>query len=371
MKTQQQAAVLSLIHKEPLVDLVYQVGRNVSAVTDAVQNCVASVTSEKSKQFLEEHLGIELLNSLNLNPTNVCNAKCVFCVYPQVANDEGRERAVMSFNLFKRAVDEVAQYGVTSADLTPIVGDPLVDPKIDEKIAYLRQCGFREVNMTTNGILLDKNEFYRRILDAGITHVYISMPACDKDEYFRVYKVDSYEAVRRGLLKLLELNRERGEPAFIRIRFRNALPPSVIMKSEDFKKIIKPFVSEKVSYNFTREYDNWANSVGPEHMVGQMRLKKPRRPINVPCRSLFGCRILTDGTVRLCGCRMKFSEKDDLIVGNIMTESLSAILKSEATRKIIKSFFDGDRPKVCQECTMYSPVTYSWLKNRLKKVPAN
>ena len=34
----------------------------------------------------------------------------------------------MSFEVFKKAVDEWAALGGQSLDLTPVVGDPLVDP---------------------------------------------------------------------------------------------------------------------------------------------------------------------------------------------------------------------------------------------------
>jgi MoaA/NifB/PqqE/SkfB family radical SAM enzyme len=68
--------------------------------------------------------------------TNICNAKCTFCAYPKVVANKTLQTGVMSFEVFKKAVDEWAALGGQSLDLTPVVGDPLVDPGILDKVDY-------------------------------------------------------------------------------------------------------------------------------------------------------------------------------------------------------------------------------------------
>ena len=68
--------------------------------------------------------------------TNICNAKCTFCAYPKVVTNKTLQTGVMSFEVFKKAVDEWAALGGQSLDLTPVVGDPLVDPGILQKVDY-------------------------------------------------------------------------------------------------------------------------------------------------------------------------------------------------------------------------------------------
>ena len=60
--------------------------------------------------------------------TNICNAKCTFCAYPKVVANKTLETGVMPLATFKKAVDEWSALGGQSLDLTPVVGDPLVDP---------------------------------------------------------------------------------------------------------------------------------------------------------------------------------------------------------------------------------------------------
>jgi hypothetical protein len=68
--------------------------------------------------------------------------------------------------------------------------------------------------------------------------------------------------------------------------------------------------------------------------------------------------------VRLCGCRMKSSDLDDLVVGNVNQQSLEEISASAKTKSIIEGFYRGERPETCKSCTLYSPVTRSWLNGR-------
>ena len=68
--------------------------------------------------------------------TNICNAKCSFCAYPKVVENKTLQTGVMSFDIFKKAVDEWAAVGGQNLDLTPVVGDPLVDPGVLDKVDY-------------------------------------------------------------------------------------------------------------------------------------------------------------------------------------------------------------------------------------------
>src|ERR1035441_8197811 len=95
--------------------------------------------------------------------TNICNAKCTFCAYPKVVANKTLETGVMSFEVFKKAVDEWAALGGRSLDLTPVVGDPLVDPGILDKVDYaVNKAGLKDVYLTTNAILINKNDTYKK-----------------------------------------------------------------------------------------------------------------------------------------------------------------------------------------------------------------
>lgn len=304
--------------------------------------------------------------------TNICNAKCTFCAYPKVVANRTLETGVMSFEIFKKAVDEWAALGGQSLDLTPVVGDPLVDPGILEKVDYaVNKAGLKDVYLTTNAILINKNDTYKKLIDLGIAAVFISTQGASKAAYEKIYGVRHYDEAMSGIRNLMDYNRSKGEPARIVVRFRNHEKPSEIIRSPDFQKNIRPYLSERVRVNFTVDFDNWGGTIKPEDMSGFMRLRKLPPALNVPCKNLFNFAVRHDGRVRLCGCRLTQNDNDDLVVGNIREKSLAEISRSDEAWQKIKGFYSGQRPHTCQECTFYQPVSSSWLEQRIRENPSN
>lgn len=80
--------------------------------------------------------------------TNHCNLRCIFCGQQAMT----REKGYMSEEIFKKIVDECAEYS------TPIRmirwGEPFLHPKIFEFCEYAKSKGLW-VHITTNGLLLD------------------------------------------------------------------------------------------------------------------------------------------------------------------------------------------------------------------------
>jgi MoaA/NifB/PqqE/SkfB family radical SAM enzyme len=299
--------------------------------------------------------------------TNICNAKCTFCAYPKVVANKTLQTGVMSFEVFKKAVDEWAALGGQSLDLTPVVGDPLVDPGILQKVDYAVNKGhLKDVYLTTNAILINKNDTYKKLIDLGIAAVFISTQGANKAVYEKIYGVNHYDEAMSGIRNLMEYNRSKGEPARIVVRFRNHEKPSQIIRSPDFKKNIQPYLSERVRVNYTVDFDNWGGTIKPEDMSGNMRLRKLPPLLNVPCVNLFNFAVRHDGRVRLCGCRLQTNDNDDLVVGNIKDRTLGEISKGDEAWGIIKGFYEGKRPHTCLECTFYQPINQGWFEQRAK-----
>jgi MoaA/NifB/PqqE/SkfB family radical SAM enzyme len=318
-----------------------------------------------SAEAVWPHRHLEASGLLITGVTNICNAKCTFCAYPKVVENKTLQTGVMSFDIFKKAVDEWAAAGGEDLDLTPVVGDPLVDPGVLDKVDYaVNRAHIKRVYLTTNAILLDRNDTYKKLIDLGIAGVFISTQGASKAAYEKVYGVKKYDEAMSGIRHLLEYNRAKGEPAQIIIRFRNEEKPSQIIRSPDFVQQIKPFLSDQVRVNFTVDFDNWGGTIQPADMSGAMRMRRLPPRLDVPCTALFGFSIRHDGNVRLCGCRLTRNDLDDLVVGNLKEKSLAEISQSDEAWSIIKGFYAGKRPETCTGCTFYNPIDQDWLKNR-------
>jgi MoaA/NifB/PqqE/SkfB family radical SAM enzyme len=318
-----------------------------------------------SPEVLWPHRHLEASGVLMTGITNICNAKCTFCAYPKVVQNKTLQTGVMPFDIFKKAVDEWAAAGGEALDLTPVVGDPLVDPGVLDKVDYaVNQARIKTVALTTNAILLDRNDTYKRLIDLGIGCVFISTQGTSKDVYEKVYGVKKFDEAMSGIRHLLEYNHAKGEPAQIIIRFRNEEKPSQIIRSKVFIENIKPYLSEKVRINFTVDFDNWGGTIQPKDISGSMKMRRLPSQLDVPCTGLFGFSLRHDGSVRLCGCRLTRTDLDDLVVGNLREKSMAEISQSDEAWNIIKGFYSGKRPETCVGCTLYNPIDNAWLKSR-------
>jgi MoaA/NifB/PqqE/SkfB family radical SAM enzyme len=327
-----------------------------------------SITPEE----LWAHRHLEPSSTLVTGVTNICNAKCSFCAYPKVVANKTLQTGIMPFDVFKKAVDEWAAVGGQSLDLTPVVGDPLVDPGLLEKVDYaVNQAHIKNVVLTTNAILINRNDTYKKLIDLGIGGVFISTQGASREVYEKIYGVKHYDDAMSGIRNLMEYNRSKGEPARIIVRFRNHEKPSQIIRSPDFKKNIQPYLSERVRINFTVDYDNWGGTIQPGDLSGSMRMRKLPPPLKVPCKNLFNFAVRHDGKVRLCGCRLATNDNDDLVVSNIRDKTLEEISKSEEAWNIIKGFYAGKRPHTCLECTFYMPIDRQWFERRASANPAS
>jgi MoaA/NifB/PqqE/SkfB family radical SAM enzyme len=257
--------------------------------------------------------------------------------------------------LFSSAATQAYEMGARIADLTPIVGDPLIDPTLCSKIGFLRRAGFERVAVTTNAILLGK--YARDLIAVGLTDLFVSLPSCDPVDYQRVYGVDKWKEVAGSLVTLLKANQATAAAGRLRVhlRFRNSVKPSRILRSPGFRDVILPY-SRAVTWSFTPAFDNWGGTIRQSDLLGSMRLRKAPKRIGVPCRGLFNFKVLHDGKVRLCGCRFKLHEHDDMLVGDLSQSTLSEIVHGQEAARIIEGFWHGQLPSACQDCSFYDPI---------------
>ena len=99
---------------------------------------------------------------VQIESTNICNAKCVFCPRDEMERKQG----IMSWDLFTRITDECAALGIGHVRLHNY-GEALIDRKLVDKISYAKQKGIAEVGIITNGSLITE-QVARGIVTAGL-----------------------------------------------------------------------------------------------------------------------------------------------------------------------------------------------------------
>ena len=137
-----------------------------------------------------------------VEPVNKCNLRCIHCIQSKMT----RPKATMSFEMFRKIVDEVKAYG--TAITLDQQGEPLIHPEIDQFVGYAKQEGVF-VSLLTNATLL-KEPLADKLLEHGLDRVVFSFDAFSKELYEKIRKGANYEKTLKNIMYFLKRNVETG-----------------------------------------------------------------------------------------------------------------------------------------------------------------
>ncbi len=105
--------------------------------------------------------GSKVPPTLQLEPTNYCNLRCICCPVDRMS----RKKGYLDYDLFQKIIDEASQIGTKRIHLY-LQGEPLLHPQIVEMISYIKRKDLG-LNLTTNGMQLDRDKI-KSILHSGV-----------------------------------------------------------------------------------------------------------------------------------------------------------------------------------------------------------
>jgi len=290
---------------------------------------------------------------LSLELTNVCNANCVFCAYQH----QERATGIMPDALFLKVVREFVEQGGGAINLTPTVGDPLIDPALVSRIAFLRSHPqLTSIGMYSNFISMQRFG-PAHLIDAGVSQIVVSMSGPEDGMYRRVYRSKMYPKVLSNILAFAEENNRRGRPVAFSIDMRIDRPLSEVTQLADYKRLEDALGPGGIGVKY--RYDDWAGKIAQKDLSGTMKLRrKPRirRPRISPCSALYWSpMVYWDGSVGACACRDV--NASELIIGNAYQQTLEEIWHGEPLAKIRRDFLTPSCPTICRGCTHYNNLS--------------
>jgi MoaA/NifB/PqqE/SkfB family radical SAM enzyme len=114
--------------------------------------------------------GVPMPSLIELNLTELCNRKCVFC--PRVDGNVYPNQALhMSLDLARKIADDLRGIEYRGTVTLCGYGEPMLHPKLPELVALF---GDIRVEIVTNGDFLDANRI-RQLAEAGIDYFIVSM----------------------------------------------------------------------------------------------------------------------------------------------------------------------------------------------------
>jgi radical SAM protein with 4Fe4S-binding SPASM domain len=271
---------------------------------------------------------------VQIESTNICNAKCVFCPRDEMHRRQG----VMTFDLFRKIVDECVELGITHVRVHNY-GEPFMDRRLTEKVRYAKQKGIQEVGMISNGSLITE-DVARGMVEAGLDAINISVDASGREVFEATRLGLNYDKVIANIERLVRIRGELG-------RRRPKLILSFVRQnnSADEQAFIEHWraVADKIHVT---DLHNWAGTLNRESDV------------NYPCyRPWLTFTVLWDGRVSLC-CA-DFDGRH--VLGDLNTATIKDIWNSDAYVQTRRAHLESGGPEICRSCDLPRKDSPLWI----------
>jgi cyclic pyranopterin phosphate synthase len=298
------------------------------------------------------------IGDVRLSVTDRCNFRCQYCM-PAEGLPWLERAEVLSFEELERLVGVLAGMGVGDVRLTG--GEPLVRRDFPRLAAMLRAVpGVREVAVTTNGFLLERDA--AALVAAGVDRFNVSIDSLQRDRFYAMTRRDALPQVLRGLEALaafpeahpIKVNAVamRGFTedevlpfaAFARerpyeVRFIEFMPldadhawsPDAVLTGDEVRAIVEsrwPLVELPREDHATARVFRFADGRGSLGFVS---------PVSEPfCSDCDRIRVTADGRLRTCLFSLRETDLRTPLRSGASDEELAGIVRDAVWRKELK-----------------------------------
>ncbi|MBM4305792.1 MAG: radical SAM protein [Deltaproteobacteria bacterium] len=142
---------------------------------------------------------------MDIESTNFCNLKCTMC--PHSLDDFGMAKGFFDFELYKRIVAEGSQSGLKSLKLN-IRGEPLMNKRLVDMVAFAKDRGILEVMFNTNGLLLSPQKT-RELSEARLDYLIVSIDGATKETYERIRVGGDFNLLKSNIEYFIQYRKEK------------------------------------------------------------------------------------------------------------------------------------------------------------------
>ncbi|HBT43847.1 MAG TPA: hypothetical protein DIW51_13165 [Rhodospirillaceae bacterium] len=299
----------------------------------------------------------EFPSIIQLETVYACNARCVMCplsidVFDGPQADRMERARLMSDALFDKICEEITPYADQMRRVTiQLLGEPLLDKKLESKISRLKKIGIKEVFFSTNGSLFtDKRAV--SILESGVDEVDFSVDGATKETFEKIRVGLNYDEVVDNIKRFVKIRNEMNSKVRVRLRFT--------LQSDNFNEL-------------EQYYDYWKDILTEDDIIyskymhsfaGEKHIKDmyptawglDMETLNQQsCGTLWKALVIqSDGTVITCSD--DYSSKD--ILGNIAEETIKDVWHGERFNAFRQRHVEEGRNafEKCKDCAAYAKV---------------
>jgi cyclic pyranopterin phosphate synthase len=298
------------------------------------------------------------IEDLRLSVTDRCNFRCQYCM--PADGLAWLERAdILSFEEITRLVGVLVAMGVRDVRLTG--GEPLVRRDLPKLVSMLRPIdGLRELSLTTNGYLLERDA--EALVEAGVDRFNVSIDSLQRDRFFAITRRDALPQVLRGLEVLASF--PRAHPIKINavgmrgFTDQEVLPFARFAREHPYQVRFIEFMPLDADHAWTRDQVLTGEEIRAAiHAVYPLE-PEPREPsatariyrfadgrgrigfinpVSEPfCGDCNRIRVTADGRLRTCLFSLRETDLRDALRGGADDQQLETLLLDAVWRKELK-----------------------------------
>jgi radical SAM protein with 4Fe4S-binding SPASM domain len=267
-----------------------------------------------------------------IEPTSVCNLRCVMCPNKELPK---AHKGFMEFALFRKIIDEAAGFAF-DVNLHHR-GESLLHPDFIEMVGYAHKAGL-VTRFHTNGTVLDEDKA-RALIAAGLDQFAFSFDGFDAETYERIRVNADFETTVGNIVRFLEVKKGLGAKkpiTVIEVIDQPGVSESADRARRAFEERFKGLPLDRI---FIKNLHNWAG------VFGAADAKVPYAPCTFLWQALV---VFWDGSV--LPCAQDFFGSYPL--GNVRSESLATIWNNDRMVSLRDKIVRGDLAglKTCALC---------------------
>lgn len=289
------------------------------------------------------------MKQVTIETTNLCPAHCMICPREKFT----QKLRTMDMELFKKIIDDVASYDITSIALTGF-GEPFTDPKLFERCDYVRQKLPKAKIYTSSNCFLMTPEKYDNVAKY-IDTLKISIYGLSKGVYEKCHRGSldrdvSYANILGFLEKIKGLKKK---PYII----------GLLVVTDDNKNEMKDWIKywePKLNEVFVWLPHNFSDAK-EYRKIDRSKVVSCGRPLKEPIY------VHADGLVS--GCCFDYNNK--LLIGDLKTQTIKEILDSNTFKKLKKAHETKNfKGYLCENCDQinFDPDVLLYATNEERKV---
>jgi MoaA/NifB/PqqE/SkfB family radical SAM enzyme len=128
-----------------------------------------------------------------------CNIRCRFCYYWDALGAENP-----STGHIKSLLGYAIKHGIIDIDFSG--GEPTMRKDFPELVAYAKELGFRQICVITNGLIMARKKYIKRLVESGLNEVLFSLHGHDAGMHDYLTQIPgSFEKIIKAIQNAKEL----------------------------------------------------------------------------------------------------------------------------------------------------------------------